>query len=422
VQATINYDAYGNILGSSSGVNLAGEYIWAGRLLDPAGAGLYYNRARFYSPVIGRWTTEDPIGFAGGDSNTSRYVGNAPTNGTDPVGESAVGHHWVPVSVLTQDNVWSVLSEEARSAALGSYSGPTSPTHRYTTYGGVRHVDYNAIVREQMDLYIHEHQISATNPMTRRQMETFIHEIENGRNVAGRHVGQINESLKAFNDAIRQLAADFRGNAPPQILTIEQRLAEGRRYARSSRRLAGLLSIVAGWLLADNMGILAAASEPRAGQPNYFQRAMQALAEGDFVGAERNLFGSPTENRSGGFFGQLVEGGLGRAALNFQAAWDTATASILRRTQQLLSDNGQTYGPVGSIGIIGFSIPGLLQALSQSQPVQTTEQNSSLISGIVAGSIYTASSGIWPQSRSLFEGIVTGANTVAASEVTRLNQ
>ena len=37
---------------------------------------LYYNRARWYDPIAGRWLSEDPIGFAGGDTNLYRYVGN----------------------------------------------------------------------------------------------------------------------------------------------------------------------------------------------------------------------------------------------------------------------------------------------------------------------------------------------------------
>lgn len=39
-----------------------------------------------YDPTIGRWISEDPIDFDGGDSNLSRYVANNPTNGTDPSG------------------------------------------------------------------------------------------------------------------------------------------------------------------------------------------------------------------------------------------------------------------------------------------------------------------------------------------------
>ncbi|MHB1038655.1 MAG: RHS repeat protein [Pirellulales bacterium] len=44
-----------------------------------------------YDPKVGRFITEDPIGFDGGDANLSRYVGNAPTNATDPKGLWEIG-------------------------------------------------------------------------------------------------------------------------------------------------------------------------------------------------------------------------------------------------------------------------------------------------------------------------------------------
>lgn len=39
----------------------------------------------------GRWLTEDPVGFAAGDTNLYRYVGNSPTNVSDPTGLFVVG-------------------------------------------------------------------------------------------------------------------------------------------------------------------------------------------------------------------------------------------------------------------------------------------------------------------------------------------
>jgi hypothetical protein len=39
-----------------------------------------------YDPKLGQFTTEDPLAFDAGDPNMRRYVGNSPTNATDPTG------------------------------------------------------------------------------------------------------------------------------------------------------------------------------------------------------------------------------------------------------------------------------------------------------------------------------------------------
>lgn len=41
---------------------------------------------RWYDPKIGRWISQDPIGFAAGDANLYRYVGNEATMYVDPDG------------------------------------------------------------------------------------------------------------------------------------------------------------------------------------------------------------------------------------------------------------------------------------------------------------------------------------------------
>lgn len=48
--------------------------------------GFYYMRARYYDPQAGRFISEDPIGFAGGDVNLYGYVTNNPINRIDPWG------------------------------------------------------------------------------------------------------------------------------------------------------------------------------------------------------------------------------------------------------------------------------------------------------------------------------------------------
>ncbi|MDA8259288.1 MAG: DUF6531 domain-containing protein [Betaproteobacteria bacterium] len=50
------------------------------------GTGLYYYRARYYDPGIGRFISEDPLGFEAGDVNFYVYVGNNPVNANDPSG------------------------------------------------------------------------------------------------------------------------------------------------------------------------------------------------------------------------------------------------------------------------------------------------------------------------------------------------
>ena len=49
---------------------------------ETAGSGLLYMRQRFYDPGLGRWLSEDPIGFAGG-LKVFAYVENSPTNFVD---------------------------------------------------------------------------------------------------------------------------------------------------------------------------------------------------------------------------------------------------------------------------------------------------------------------------------------------------
>ena len=76
------YDAFGNIVEGNSAFT---RYLYTGREFDES-TGLQYNRNRWYDSVSGRWLSEDPLGFAAGDANLYRYVGNSPTNFRDPSG------------------------------------------------------------------------------------------------------------------------------------------------------------------------------------------------------------------------------------------------------------------------------------------------------------------------------------------------
>ena len=80
---TYQYDAYGAIL-AEQGPSLVDEFAYTARSLHDR-SGLYYYRARFYSPELGRFITQDPIGMLGGP-NLYAYVGNDPIEFTDPIG------------------------------------------------------------------------------------------------------------------------------------------------------------------------------------------------------------------------------------------------------------------------------------------------------------------------------------------------
>ena len=76
------YDPFGATAPAGDGSANASQFT--GREND--GTGLYYYRARYYSPALQRFLSEDPIGFGGGDTNLYAYVGNSPTNMTDSSG------------------------------------------------------------------------------------------------------------------------------------------------------------------------------------------------------------------------------------------------------------------------------------------------------------------------------------------------
>jgi len=79
---TYTYDSFGKLTASTG--SLVNPFRYTARESDTE-TGLYYYRARYYDPAMGRFLSEDPIGF-NSDINFYRYVRNNPTNGIDPTG------------------------------------------------------------------------------------------------------------------------------------------------------------------------------------------------------------------------------------------------------------------------------------------------------------------------------------------------
>ena len=79
------YDPYGSTV--ASGDASSNPFQYTGREND--GTGLYHYRARYYSPNLGRFISEDPIGLEGG-LNLYSYVGQDPLNNIDPYGQAVL--------------------------------------------------------------------------------------------------------------------------------------------------------------------------------------------------------------------------------------------------------------------------------------------------------------------------------------------
>ncbi|WP_162006864.1 RHS repeat-associated core domain-containing protein [Roseimaritima sediminicola] len=80
-----DYDTSGTAIASSHASAVDTLFGYTGRDWD-ADVELQNNRARWYDPTTGRWLSQDPIGFAAGDANLYRYVGNGVTTKVDPSG------------------------------------------------------------------------------------------------------------------------------------------------------------------------------------------------------------------------------------------------------------------------------------------------------------------------------------------------
>jgi RHS repeat-associated protein len=81
-QTQYGYEPYGKA--TQAGAADPNPQQYTGREND--GTGLYYYRNRYYSPQTGRFISEDPLGWASGQTNAYAYVGGNPVQLTDPSG------------------------------------------------------------------------------------------------------------------------------------------------------------------------------------------------------------------------------------------------------------------------------------------------------------------------------------------------
>ena len=157
VTATYTTDAFGTPLETTgSSVN---RFLRAGREYD-ADTGLYYVRARYYDPRLGRFLSADPDWGSWADPlgiNQYAYVRNAPTRYTDPSGEKVfktpddiwtafelTPEQWGNIQGKMLDNpfyggdvkwVWNQAEQRVVATLVEPVMGPNGPTGNRTVKG-----------------------------------------------------------------------------------------------------------------------------------------------------------------------------------------------------------------------------------------------------------------------------------------------
>jgi RHS repeat-associated protein len=85
----VDYSAFGSVMAESS-VSSGDRFMGFEGMERDTASGLNLAVYRVEDPGTGRWDSQDPLGFAAGDPNVYRFVGNGPTDFNDPLGLDAL--------------------------------------------------------------------------------------------------------------------------------------------------------------------------------------------------------------------------------------------------------------------------------------------------------------------------------------------
>lgn len=123
------YDSAGKLITQSA---IGNPYLFTGREWDHA-FGLYEYRARGYDPDLGRFLSEDHLGFDPGDYNLYRYCDNDPLDQTDPMGLYGMGTGWTPEQWKQVYSAQQAAAARAESAAAAIDQSIATPNGNKST-------------------------------------------------------------------------------------------------------------------------------------------------------------------------------------------------------------------------------------------------------------------------------------------------
>jgi RHS repeat-associated protein len=123
----ITYESFGNVVAQTHPA-VTSRFLFAGREFDME-TGLYYARARYYDPKLGRFLSEDPLRFLAG-TNLYRYVHNNPVSRIDPRGTQDENPDGDPLPTEDQSAGGSMSTPEV--PAEGPMSTPEAPFYGWS--------------------------------------------------------------------------------------------------------------------------------------------------------------------------------------------------------------------------------------------------------------------------------------------------
>jgi RHS repeat-associated protein len=173
VAQRLDYDAFGRVVQDTNpGFQPFG---FAGGLYDPD-TGLVRFGARDYDPETGRWTAQDPIDFAAGDSNLYGYVLGDPVNLVDPSGlyyDTPVDVGFVLYDIITLGlgcGSWGSLGLDTAGIFLPVVAGLGHADEFYRVARTARMSDEQRALKELVD----ETTYGGRLPLSREDAETVL--------------------------------------------------------------------------------------------------------------------------------------------------------------------------------------------------------------------------------------------------------